>query len=213
MFEFILSKQHLLLSALLAIFSGVSIRLVLTLIGQKWAGTFHQTMSYVLLPLITFVITKVISGNIALSLGMIGALSIVRFRNPVKSPFELVVFFALITVGITISVNLSLGVMFVVFINAIILAGFFLEKVLIKFGWQIYSLSFEEGNVKNIIEVQSCEPISLLHKNNLLVQYSSDNQAKEHFYRLASNSKKEIEDIHIQLNDIKAVNTIDLRFS
>jgi len=213
MFEFILSKQHLLLSALLAIFSGVSIRLVLTLIGQKWAGTFHQTMSYVLLPLITFVITKVISGNIALSLGMIGALSIVRFRNPVKSPFELVVFFALITVGITISVNLSLGVMFVVFINAIILAGFFLEKVLIKFGWQIYSLSFEEGNVKNIIEVQSCEPISLLHKNNLLVQYSSDNQAKEHFYRLASNSKKEIEDIRIQLNDIKAVNTIDLRFS
>ena len=84
---------------------------------------------------------------------------------------------------------------------------------MIKFGWQIYSLSFEEGNVKNIIEVQSCEPISLLHKNNLLVQYSSDNQAKEHFYRLASNSKKEIEDIRIQLNDIKAVNTIDLRFS
>ena len=48
-----------------------------------------------LLPAITFVITKVIAGNIALSLGMIGALSIVRFRNPVKSSLELTIYFLL----------------------------------------------------------------------------------------------------------------------
>ena len=46
-----------------------------------------------------------IAGNIALSLGMIGALSIVRFRNPVKSPFELTVFFGLITIGIAFAIN------------------------------------------------------------------------------------------------------------
>ena len=36
---------------------------------------------------------------------MIGALSIVRFRNPVKSPLELVMFFALLTLGVAASVQ------------------------------------------------------------------------------------------------------------
>ena len=49
-----------------------------------------------MLPLITLVITKVISGNIALSLGMIGALSIVRFRNPVKDPRDVAFLFVTI---------------------------------------------------------------------------------------------------------------------
>ena len=37
---------------------------------------------------------------------MVGALSIVRFRNPVRSSYELVLFFLLITLGITASVNI-----------------------------------------------------------------------------------------------------------
>ncbi len=68
------------------------IRLVLPFCEQNWVQTLQHTLSYALLPPITFVITIAISGNIALSLGMIGALSIVRFRTPVKNPLELVMF-------------------------------------------------------------------------------------------------------------------------
>ena len=50
------------------------------------------------------VISWTISGNLGLSLGMIGALSIVRFRTPVKSPIELVFYFVLIVIGISITV-------------------------------------------------------------------------------------------------------------
>ena len=50
------------------------------------------------------VIAWTIAGNLGLSLGMIGALSIVRFRTPVKSPLELVVYFVLIVIGISITV-------------------------------------------------------------------------------------------------------------
>ena len=42
-------------------------------------------ITFLLLPATTYVITKVIANNLALSLGMIGALSIVRFRNPEKA--------------------------------------------------------------------------------------------------------------------------------
>ena len=50
-----------------------------------------------ILPAVALVITTVISKNIVLSLGMIGALSIIRYRTPVKSIYELSLLFALIT--------------------------------------------------------------------------------------------------------------------
>ena len=80
------------INLIVSILCGLMIRLVLPFCNQNWVQTLQHTLSYAMLPPITLTITKVISGNIALSLGMIGALSIVRFRNPVKSPFELVTF-------------------------------------------------------------------------------------------------------------------------
>ena len=86
-------------SLILLISSGLIIRYSLTLTGQAWAKSHAQTVAFMILPVITYVITKTIAGNIALSLGMIGALSIVRFRHPVKSALELIIYFDLITVG------------------------------------------------------------------------------------------------------------------
>ena len=77
-------------------------------------------MIFATLPSVGFVITSVISGNIALSLGMVGALSIVRFRSPIKNPYELVSYFYLITVGIATSVNPKISINF--FIATIIVS-------------------------------------------------------------------------------------------
>jgi len=68
MIESITNNSTLVLTVFLAMMSGLSIRVMLSLVKQKWASTYHHTMSYTLLPVITFVITKVITGNIALSL-------------------------------------------------------------------------------------------------------------------------------------------------
>ena len=66
MIEIAAHNKTLILTVFLAMASGFSIRIVLSLVKQKWASTYHHTMSYILLPVITFVITKVITGNIAL---------------------------------------------------------------------------------------------------------------------------------------------------
>ena len=92
---------------LLLFVCGLSLRFTLTLTGQNWAKTYQQTVAFLILPFITYIITKTIAGNVALSLGMIGAMSIVRFRNPVKSPLELIMFFALITIGIAANVEIK----------------------------------------------------------------------------------------------------------
>ena len=104
----------------LMLIGGLSFRFALTLTGQNWAKTYQQTVAFLVLPFVTYIITKTISGNIALSLGMIGAMSIVRFRNPVKSALELVMYFALITMGISASVRTKWAVQLIIIVIVII---------------------------------------------------------------------------------------------
>ena len=85
---------------LFLVVAGLIIRQSLVFVGQIWANTYHHLATYLLLPGIAFVITKIIKQDIALSLGMIGALSIVRFRTPIKEPEELLYLFLSIGLGV-----------------------------------------------------------------------------------------------------------------
>ena len=115
-----------------ALFSGLLIKLSLSIAKQTWSNNYQYTLICLILPIITFVITKVIANNIALSLGMVGALSIVRFRNPVKNSLELVIYFALIAVGISAGVNINYSILLGILVSLIILSlnyiGLFLKK-------------------------------------------------------------------------------------
>jgi hypothetical protein len=211
----IASNNFAILTAVfLAAISGISLRISLTLIGQKWINTFHHTLTYILLPVITMVITKLISGNLALSLGMIGALSIVRFRNPVKSPFELIMFFALITVGIAMAVKAQWGILLTVVIVSTILMSKLIEKVSHYFGYDIYSLSFEEGITLNLLEVQSFERLDELALSKYLLQSSFLNQEKKkYYYRLGSRNRQDIINLKSKLEKNKQIINIDIRLN
>jgi hypothetical protein len=206
-------NKTLIYTTFLIMGAGLSIRVMLSLVKQRWVSTYHHTMSYMLLPVITFIITKVITGNIALSLGMIGALSIVRFRNPVKNPFELVIFFALITIGISMSVNIKFGILLVMIINFTIFASYIFEMIARKFDLHIFSLSFDEGNSVNVIEIQSNQEISSLHDSKFLLQYVSDKKSKEFHYRLASKSKVDIDNIRKLIDKNESVENIEIRLN
>ena len=136
--------------------SSFVMRGLLVLIGQSWVRTMAHTGTIFILPIITYVITNVISGNIALSLGMVGALSIVRFRNPVRSPLELSTYFGAITIGIAASVDIR---WLVFLIGSMILIAVFLavtNVLLKKFnGKSLFSASFTEGNSKETLELCS----------------------------------------------------------
>ena len=104
-----------------SILSGLLIYFILIGIKQNWVNTIYYLITFMLLPPVAFVITNVISNNLALSLGMIGALSIVRFRNPVKNPLELVIYFSLITLGIAFGVNPKWGFLLITLISTILI--------------------------------------------------------------------------------------------
>lgn len=80
------------------------------------------TLSLVAMSVITSAIILTIQSNIVVSLGMVGALSIVRFRTAVKDPMDLVFLFWSISVGIICGAGFALvAVISSVFVTAIIL--------------------------------------------------------------------------------------------
>lgn len=74
--------------------------------GVSYTKAF--SMSIVLLTMVTSIVIRTITSNLALSLGMVGALSIVRFRTAVKDPVDTVFMFWAISVGIMCGVGLYL---------------------------------------------------------------------------------------------------------
>lgn len=71
--------------------------------GAVYSRKFN--VSLVMLVLVTTLVMNVIGNNIALSLGMVGALSIVRFRTAIKDPRDTAYIFWAIAVGICCGVS------------------------------------------------------------------------------------------------------------
>ena len=196
----------------LLLIGGLSFRFALTLTGQHWAQTYQQTVAFLVLPFITYIITRTISGNIALALGMVGAMSIVRFRNPVKSALELVMYFALITLGISASVRTKWAIQLILITLGIIVGVKLVQTISKKFNKSFYNLSFNEGVSLHMIEVHSSEKIEMIEKSqNLKVIINLPDQ-NEFVYRLAFENKMQLESVKEQLEKIKSIKKIDINY-
>ena len=68
--------------------------------SSSLSGKFHVGNIIPILSQIIFLIILIVKSSLALSLGLIGALSIVRFRTPIKEPEELIYLFFSIAIGI-----------------------------------------------------------------------------------------------------------------
>ena len=196
----------------LLIISGLSMRYSLTLTGQVWAKTYQQTIAFIILPVVTYVITKTISGNIALSLGMIGAMSIVRFRNPVKSALELIMYFALITIGIAASVRTKYAILLVLVIVFTIISAKIIQVIFRKYNRSFYTMSFNEGVDLNIIEIQSNEKIQTLEENINLKNIITLTSEKEFFYRLGFENRNELNELKKKIETNKNIKKIDINY-
>ena len=71
------------------------IRRSFSLTGKSHIGSILPILSTVV-----FLVIVVVKSSLALSLGLVGALSIVRFRTPIKEPEELVYLFLAISIGL-----------------------------------------------------------------------------------------------------------------
>ena len=195
---------------LFLVISGLIIRQSLVFVGQMWANTYHHLATYLLLPGIAFVITKIIKQDIALSLGMIGALSIVRFRNPVKSPFELVIFFGLLTLGIVAGVEVKIAAMLLALIVIVIFGIYIFDNIFSYFGKSFTNYSFNEANQLYSLEVLSKKKVDLIENNKNLINLYFNKENGEYSYRLIFKNRKELYQVKDTLDNSSDVVSIKL---
>lgn len=116
--------------------------------GPVYSERFN--VSVVMLTLVTTLVMNVIGNNIALSLGMVGALSIVRFRTAIKDPRDTAYIFWGIAVGICCGVSdyLIAGIGSMVILVFLVLFGF------VRNNERIMIIINSEQNVESEIETQ-----------------------------------------------------------
>ena len=152
------------------------------------------------------------SNNIALSLGMVGALSIVRFRNPVKNSLELVIYFSLIAVGIAAGVNSNYAILLGILISVLIISLYFLVLILKNKNIDYFSFSHNVNNNLYSIEVETDGELNLnLYQKNLQ-HHHFDKNKNIYFYRLVAENKKEIENIYQSIKSLENIRSIDLKY-
>ena len=120
------SVLDMVLALVLAFCIGLFIFLIYkkTYTGVMYSSSFGVTL--VALTMITALVILAVTSNVVLSLGMVGALSIVRFRTAIKEPLDIAFLFWSIAAGIVLAAGMiplavigsvAIGVMLLVFVN------------------------------------------------------------------------------------------------
>ncbi len=149
-----LSTGDIFLSLLVAFIAAIIITIIYkkTYTGVSYTKSF--VLSIILLAMVTSLVIRTINSNLALSLGMVGALSIVRFRTAVKDPVDTIFMFWAITAGImsgaglyliTLIATLILGILYVISYS-------FTFKASKKY---LLIIKAEEGYADNLIKMFS----------------------------------------------------------
>ena len=170
--------------------------------------------SLMLSPLV-LAVTTVISTNLYLSLGMIGALSIVRYRTPVKSQYELALLFSFICLGIIAGVNFKLSLkVFGLLIVIPLVYEFLIKKI---FYSNLNLKNFEQSN--NIlldIIINDADITDFIKKNNLinnLIKIETNNELKQTNLTIVFNEINEALITKKKLENIDKVKSISLSYA
>ena len=135
--------------------------LILFTYKKAYQTTVYNRSFAVSLPIVAMVTAVIIisvASNIILSLGMVGALSIVRFRTALKNPFDTIFMFWAVGLGITIGAGLIvIGVLSTFLISAAVFLLIYLE-IFVSSYFLIIRLEDTET------EVQVLEAIKLIYK-------------------------------------------------
>tara|TARA_B100001996_G_scaffold367874_1_gene339896 strand:+ start:52 stop:744 length:693 start_codon:yes stop_codon:yes gene_type:complete len=167
---------------------NIIVALILSLIVKYVYVKFSTTLSnknefsknFVILGLTTCIVITIVKSSLALSLGLVGALSIVRFRAAIKEPEELVFLFLIIAIGLgsgagqTYIVTIGVGISLILII---IFYYFQTNKKSKDNSFLNLSISMNASLKKREVD----ELIKTIEKQVQFLEISSLNQSKNDF--------------------------------
>ncbi|MBR2635184.1 MAG: DUF4956 domain-containing protein [Clostridia bacterium] len=123
-FQTTMTGDRIAVGLLVSFFVSLFITLIYRITYHGVAFNRNFSLSLILLSMVTSAIIMTVTTNLTLSLGMVGALSIVRFRTAVKDPSDTVFMFWAVSVGImagaglvyiSLITNLGLGLLYLLY--------------------------------------------------------------------------------------------------
>ncbi len=195
--------EDILFSLFIAIVSALIVDFIYkkTYVGVSYSKTF--SLSIILLTLVTSIVIRTINSNLSLTLGMVGALSIVRFRTAVKDPIDTIFMFWAITIGIMSGAGLYIVSLLSTVVIGLIYYIIYLFQVK-KTNKLLIVVVCNNEMSKKIIDMlkrkKKCNLKTEMYKNDL----------SELTYEVSS--RKDIEDV-LSMNKssgIESINVIDI---
>lgn len=138
-------------------------------------GKTHIASIIPILSGVVFLVIMVVKSSLALSLGLVGALSIVRFRTPIKEPEELVYLFLAIGVGLGLGAGQSMLTAIIVLLILLFTYFFLSNKKINKVLEYNLIINWEEDGVALKTILEGLEQKLQTFK---LVRYDWSNSAK-----------------------------------
>ena len=168
-----------------------------------------------LLANITFLVIVIVKSSLALSLGLVGALSVIRFRTPVKEPEDLVFLFFSIALGIGYGA-LQIYPTTIIFVILIVIIWYFLSKSKEDFS-KSFNLVTEYNSEKNhdyfdkilsIIKEKSEEAQMVKvekDENTIMIFYKVSFNKIENMKSLIANLEKNFKETKFSLYEVKSI--------
>ena len=171
--------------------------------SSTFSNKFSFSKNFVVLGITTTIIITIIKSSLALSLGLVGALSIVRFRAAIKEPEELVYLFLVISVGLGCGAG-QLGITTVGILFTLIVIFIFQKTNKSKYSENINQMSLaiiknkkmSEIEIKKIIDeinpyANQLDLISFsVSENNTTINLNIMPKNSSNLYKLSSILKK-----------------------
>jgi len=128
------NHQQFLFNALATALLSYLLGLYYVRYGQAVSNRKKFSHNFMLLALTTMLIIYIVKSSIALSLGLVGALSIVRFRAAIKEPEELIYLFFTIGIGLGMGANQTLVTLiaFILIMSLLIIRAMVVRQPAIK---------------------------------------------------------------------------------
>ena len=219
--EFFL-KENIVLdlnSFLSSLIAATILSLLIQFFYLRYASTlsnkFEFSKNFVILGITTTIVITIVKSSLALSLGLVGALSIVRFRAAIKEPEELVFLFLIIATGLGCGAGqlkiTSIGIVFS--LAAIFLYSQFYKKNKLKYS-EILNLaviknkSMGEKEINELITemkkyVNQIELISLSKsKDNTTINFDLKTKDFSKLNRLVNQIQKKDTKVVVARNDL-----------
>ena len=184
---------------------SILISIFLSFLVQQFYKRFSSTLSnkeefsknFVILAATTTIIITIVKSSLALSLGLVGALSIVRFRAAIKEPEELVYLFLIISNGLTCGARQF----------QVIIIGIIFILILIFF----YSKSTSKIKIRNLDKLSLSIICNFNAKEKEIENLKNLLLKKSNFIKLISLVKSDSNttlNFQIQLKDFQTLNSV-----